>query len=261
MGCVYSTHGVHIPHILHTIHISQKDAPKTESGYLPAWTESCLVHHEHWEHHIWDRSAAEKFLQEHYEWFLPVWENYPSLVQQADALRALILDHFGGMYLDSDVQCLRNVEPFLRNSSLVLQAEVEGSSDGDTSRITNSVAASVRSHPFWKYVVDVLLERVNNSYPIYSTGPEAWSDALGAYRKTTGTMQQSMRQTVKVYPIKSFFFPCVYNDKECDVSLKRNLAIGNVDLNLAGIHRFLGLWDSVHGKHAEMIPAEVCSSI
>ena len=250
----------HIPHILHTIYLSGREELLSNSGYPPAWTESCLNHHVHWAHYFWDRAAAESFIEAHYAWFVPVWKNYASLVQQADALRALVLNHFGGVYLDSDIQCLRNLESFLGNNSLVLQGESGKPSVGAGQRVTNSVGASVRGHPYWEHVMEVLVERADSKDAIFSTGPTAWSDALFSYvHFSSSKMQLALKHSTKVYPINTFFYPCFFDDKQCDVNMKRNLAMGTLDPNLAGIHRFLGLWDARGGKHSDTIPLEVCS--
>lgn len=222
----------HIPHILHTMYLSGREELLTNSGYPPAWTESCLNHHAHWAHYFWDRAAAESFMEAHYAWFVPVWDKYASLVQQADALRALVLNHFGGVYLDSDIQCVRNMESFLSNKSLVLQGEPGTPSVGAGQRVTNSVGASVRGHPYWEHVVEVLVDRADSTDAIFSTGPTAWSDALYSnVNSSSSKMQLALKQSIKVYPVNTFFFPCFAFEKQCDVNMKRNLAMGTLDPN------------------------------
>ena len=250
----------YIPHVLHTVQILDDNTAPTHN-IPPSWMQSCLLHHPHWQRHFWDRPAAEEFLQDHYPWFYDTWNNYSSPVQRSDALRPLILNHYGGLYLDSDIQCFRDVEPFLRNHTLVLQGDKGDQlriddKDAWVPKISNSVGASVVGHPFWQVVMTLLVERANNQDPLFSTGPTAWSDALVTYVKAEGRMQKPLRDTVKLYPVNTFFFPCFFNF-QCDVDMSRNLVLGNVSPLLAGFHRFLGSW-TANGKHEIHIPPEVC---
>jgi hypothetical protein len=54
----------------------------------------------------WKLSASLSLLQ-NYPWFLPIWRQYEEIVMRGDALRYFIMDHFGGLYLDLDVECFR----------------------------------------------------------------------------------------------------------------------------------------------------------
>lgn len=57
-------------------------------------------------------------------------------------------------FLDLDIECFTSVEPWLEGYELVLQSETNEGTD-----VTNALAATVPKHPFWGYVLDVLLSR------------------------------------------------------------------------------------------------------
>ena len=54
-----------------------------------------------------------QFLEAYYPWFLPVYRSYEIPVNRNDAVRYFYLYHFGGVYLDFDVGCLKSLEPLL----------------------------------------------------------------------------------------------------------------------------------------------------
>ena len=56
--------------------------------------------------------------------------------KKSDALRALIMDHYGGLYMDLDVECFKPADESLRGYQVVLQGA------GDEG-INNCVMASV----------------------------------------------------------------------------------------------------------------------
>ncbi len=52
---------------------------------------------------------------QHYPWFLTTWRQYDTVVLRGDALRYLIMLHYGGLYLDLDVECFRQVASLCPN--------------------------------------------------------------------------------------------------------------------------------------------------
>lgn len=55
-------------------------------------------------------------MQTQYPWFLSTYNSYPYNIQRVDAVRYFILHHFGGIYLDLDVGCLKRLD-FLRQAN------------------------------------------------------------------------------------------------------------------------------------------------
>ena len=66
----------------------------------------------------------------------------PLQVKRADAIRAFILSHYGGLYLDLDNECYRPAEEAFKDYDIVLQGTgFEG--------VNNGMMASVPGHPLW----------------------------------------------------------------------------------------------------------------
>ena len=62
-----------------------------------------------------------KFMESFYPSFLPVLNSYNHEVKKADAARPFILHKLGGVYLDLDVQCLREMDASLKGHDAIFQ--------------------------------------------------------------------------------------------------------------------------------------------
>ncbi|KAE8380069.1 hypothetical protein BDV26DRAFT_150787 [Aspergillus bertholletiae] len=99
-----------IPATLHHVHLGGTEL-------RPEWLtarEECLRLHPGWETHLWNDTAANRFVQERFPDLQDTWNSYPYLVQRVDALRYMILYIHGGVILDLDLVCKRSLEPLRR---------------------------------------------------------------------------------------------------------------------------------------------------
>lgn len=123
------------------------------------WAESWRLHHPGWGYRLWTDADNRAFLQEHYPWFLPIYDGYPEAIMRADAIRYFLLDHFGGLYVDLDFECLSPVDGILDGHELVLGCEPEAHTQLLLARrsglgriVGNAFIASRPNHPFWAHV-------------------------------------------------------------------------------------------------------------
>ncbi|GAA3776665.1 hypothetical protein GCM10023083_11720 [Streptomyces phyllanthi] len=139
------------------IHQTWKDADVPTEWQQ--WADSWRLHHPGWGYRLWTDADNRAFLQEHYPWFLPVYDGYPEAIMRADAIRYFLLDHFGGLYVDLDFECLRPVDDLLGGHELVLGCEPEAHTRLLLARqrgfgriVGNAFIASRPGHPFWSHV-------------------------------------------------------------------------------------------------------------
>ncbi|GKQ35293.1 glycosyltransferase [Streptomyces sp. A012304] len=139
------------------IHQTWKDTDVP--AHWKEWAESWRRHHPGWGYRLWTDSDNRAFLQEHYPWFLPVYDGYPEPIMRADAIRYFLLDHFGGLYVDMDFECLRPVDAILDGRELVLGCEPHAHTRLLLARrrgldriVGNAFIASRPGHPFWAHV-------------------------------------------------------------------------------------------------------------
>ncbi|KAK9803597.1 hypothetical protein WJX72_003325 [[Myrmecia] bisecta] len=211
---------------------------------LKGWRDNCLLMHPNWVHMFWDETSARQLITEHYAWFLPTWNAYDREIARADVVRVFALHHYGGLYLDLDVQCFRNVRPFLRGYDVVLQGSTE---EWDKGTI-NCAMASVPQHPLWLAYAQILPETQKQSSNFAATGPAALARAVASYYGTAepiapGTYKgpKGDASVLKVYPVGEWYVPCMGNGS-CNGELVKKLVIGDAFPKLAGYHRFQGTW-------------------
>ncbi|MET9524767.1 glycosyltransferase [Streptomyces coeruleorubidus] len=165
------------------IHQTWKDAD------VPAqwkkWADSWCLHHPDWGYRLWTDSDNRAFLQEHYPWFLPVYDGYAEPIMRADAIRYFLLDHFGGLYVDLDFECLRPVDEILDGRELVLGCEPQVHTQlllarrrGFSRIVGNAFIASRPGHPFWAHVHQQLVGAHRMSGALDATGPFFLSRAI-----------------------------------------------------------------------------------
>jgi len=164
-----------IPKIIHQIFFQGEAAvPEKYRRYH----QTVLQHHPNWDHQFWDEARARKFMESNYSWFLPIFDAYPHDIQRRDAIRYFILYHYGGFYIDMDIECLKPIDNLLADFELVLSKLVG---------FSNAIMGSIPRHPLWLKVFDELEKRKDNLdnktmpfYVGYSTGPIMLNDCIVA---------------------------------------------------------------------------------
>jgi len=120
-----------IPRTIHQIWIGPDPLPDDQ---IP-WIESWKRHHPKWEYRLWtEENLPEDPIRPE------ILERLRAPVERADILRLEILNRFGGVYLDTDLECLRPLDDVLGDKEFVGVCHKPG-------RITNTAIASVAGHP------------------------------------------------------------------------------------------------------------------
>lgn len=156
---------------------------------LPArWAAMCETwkrHHPGWEYRFWTDAMLRAFVAERYPDFLEVYDGYAEPVMRSDAARYLLLEHFGGVYADLDMECLRNVEDLMVGKRLLLPLEPEAHLGSKVSMeygvrrlVGNAWMASEAGHAFWGRVRAEMRKRRGDVGPLATTGPFLLSDVV-----------------------------------------------------------------------------------
>ena len=97
-----------IPRKIHQIWIGSK---------LPAsyrtWTDSWVLKNQGWDYILWDKKAIFNFGLVNEEAFI----HSPSLGVKSDIARYEILERFGGVYADTDFECIRSMNTIAERST------------------------------------------------------------------------------------------------------------------------------------------------
>ena len=89
---------------------------------------------------LWTDAGSREFIAEHYPWFLDNFDDYTYPIQRADAIRYFVLYHYGGVYLDLDVGCLRPLDQLLVYPVILPKTIPVG--------VSNDLMFAEKGHPF-----------------------------------------------------------------------------------------------------------------
>jgi hypothetical protein len=131
-----------------------------------------------YEYMLWTDTKSRDFLATHYAWFLPTFDAYQYPIQRADAIRYFILYHYGGIYLDLDIGCLKRVDPLLVHPVILPRTIPVG--------VSNDLMFAEKHHPFMEQTIQNLIKFDHSyvlNYPtvMFSTGPMFVSAQYGLY--------------------------------------------------------------------------------
>lgn len=127
---------------------------------------------------LWTDDKSREFIANEYPWFLSTFESYVYPIQRADAIRYFVLYHYGGVYLDLDVGCLRPLDPLLVYPVVLPKTIPVG--------VSNDLMFAAKGHPFMAQTIHNLITFDHDwflNYPtvMFSTGPMFLSMQYGMY--------------------------------------------------------------------------------
>ncbi|KAI6034362.1 glycosyltransferase family 32 protein [Pisolithus microcarpus] len=170
-----SQHGMveRIPRILHQTWKSET-LPSRWKGI----SQACREMMPDYDYMLWTDASSREFIAEHYPWFLDTFDNYQFTIQRADAIRYFVLHHYGGVYLDLDVGCLRPLDPLLVYSVILPKTIPVG--------VSNDLMFAEEKHPFLAQTIHNLVTFDHSwilNYPtvMFSTGPMFLSAQYSLY--------------------------------------------------------------------------------
>lgn len=127
---------------------------------------------------LWTDAGSREFIAKYYPWFLDNFDDYTYPIQRADAIRYFVLHHYGGVYLDLDVGCLRPLDPLLVYPVILPKTIPVG--------VSNDLMFAEKGHPFLAQTIHNLVTFDHSwilNYPtvMFSTGPMFLSAQYGLY--------------------------------------------------------------------------------
>src|SRR5439155_16470073 len=124
-----------IPRLFHWIWLGDDPLPEQHR----AWMDSWLKLNPGWTHDLWTEENRPRFVNE--AQFLAA----DSLWQKADIARYEIVYRYGGIYLDTDTECLRSFEPLLEG---VEAFAVEHRPRHRPATVENFAIGAIPGHPW-----------------------------------------------------------------------------------------------------------------
>ena len=129
-----------IPRIFHQIWVGPDPFPEEYAAYQQTWLDC----NPGWELRFWTEENFPGDLRRP-----EAAERLRAPAERANILRLELLWRTGGVYVDTDFECLRPIEPLLGDAELVISL-------AKPDRVNNALMGSVAGHP----LIDEALERI-----------------------------------------------------------------------------------------------------
>jgi mannosyltransferase OCH1-like enzyme len=144
-----------IPRIFHIIWVGPEKFPKEYLKYRHSW----LAHNPSWKLMFWTDKNIPKLLNQ------AVYDKMETYAGKADILRLELLYTYGGVYSDADSECLKNIEPLIKDLTAFGMT-------GNGGNIANGTLGCVQNHLSFKTLVQNLLAHIKevrsrDSHTIY----------------------------------------------------------------------------------------------
>ncbi|MDR2954542.1 MAG: hypothetical protein LBV43_05630 [Prevotella sp.] len=144
-------------------------------------------YHPTWEYILWDNQKMNDFILEYYPQYWEIYNSFHYNVQRWDAIRYLILDKIGGVYVDFDSECLKPLDKLLENKECCFSLEPEEHQKMYHTEVyfNNALMASIPEHPFMKKVIEKTFNHspnaTNATNVLHTTGPLMLVDLYMSY--------------------------------------------------------------------------------
>lgn len=179
-----------------------------KSSDLPAafqhWQKSWIEMHPDFEYHLWTNVDIEDFIHEQDNNIQELFHGYTENICRIDLARYLILQKFGGLYVDIDFECLHPHHQLFKDHKIMMGVEPESHNKsikarkaGISSIVCNAWMASVPGHPFLEHLLKHLLESRMKKDVLDLTGPFALTRAAATY----GAKQLAIIPSKYLYPV------------------------------------------------------------
>ena len=144
------------------------------STTLPDVLDNILKHNininKDFEFKLWSHAPGEpqidNFLKKNYPDLYKIFEKTKFGVQKGDISRLAILYHYGGIYIDLDILCIKSFEKLIDfdNDKLMMAYEPPEQTMkifNKTNSLCNAFAAVPKNHPLLKFAIDGVINNYN----------------------------------------------------------------------------------------------------
>lgn len=147
---------------------------------------------------VWDDNMIRELISNYDKKYLDLYDNYKSNAQKADLARYLIIYKYGGIYLDMDTWCIKNLKDFLKYKFFCTDVGKY------IKHNNNNIFGAVPNHVLLKNILKELYKRKKCSYNIlYSTGPYLFTFCINKYKKNNNDI--TLISQKYLYPCSTLF--------------------------------------------------------
>ena len=208
-----------IPKIIHQIWLGGKRLPKNSKNWLSSWKKF----NPDWEYKLWDEEKIKELKVENFN----VYSKKINPGYRSDILRYIILNKFGGLYVDTDFECLKSIP-----SNLLKYNFIAGVMFGNRPCIGNSILMSAPDSPLIKKILsNIRIKEYKNdiNYIINSSGPDAVT-------REYFSLEKNIQSECLILP-SNYFYP--YPNFMLNKQIDRYKEVEDVSI---GIHHWEMTW-------------------
>jgi mannosyltransferase OCH1-like enzyme len=180
----YDADDLLIPRVFHQIWVGPDPLPEEFAAYQQTW----LDHHPGWELRVWTDDNLPATLRRP-----EAAERLRVPAERADILRLELLWRFGGVYVDTDFECLRSLEPLIEDASFFVGLTRPG-------RVANSLLGSVAGHPVLDHALAELRPREYHGYDKEAAGPLFLTEIVFAHEDEVLFLEPEILHTSPAHP-------------------------------------------------------------
>jgi inositol phosphorylceramide mannosyltransferase catalytic subunit len=158
-----------IPKVFHRVWLGGQLMPLEFIEWGKTWTAM----HPGWTMKLWTEETLPRIVNEYQ------YKRAVCLAQRADVIRYEIMQRYGGVYVDCDIECVRNVEPLLEDCDLAVMSNL---AEATPEWLSNGFFACTPDHPAMRELV--LRLPANWSTQVWtSMGPPYFTKIVGPFEK------------------------------------------------------------------------------
>jgi mannosyltransferase OCH1-like enzyme len=155
-------------------------------GHLRIMKESVMNNHKDYDYRFWTDDDIDQFIKNSYPQLWDFYNSYMYVIQKIDFARLLMLYHFGGVYIDIDSYCYKNVDDILKYPiSLINTPKSSNYTDYYNFILNNAFISAEKHNDFIKNVIKNMINyKRPDRYQDYVIGHAEFTEVL----KSTGPL-------------------------------------------------------------------------
>jgi hypothetical protein len=178
-----------IPRTFHYVWLGGRPMPDEFVEFRRTWAR----HHPGWQIAVWDESTLPRLRNQH--WF----DQAETWSMKVDIASFELLHRHGGVYLDTDFECLRDIEPLLGGLDAFAASE-------DDVHVCHGIMGCIPGHPLFDRLVESVEHSITSqpsAAPSHTTGPHLVTKVFNAWAEEG--------QPAKVFG-PALFYPYHYSE-------------------------------------------------
>lgn len=203
-----------VPKVIHQTWMN-KNIPE----HLMLMQKSILQNNPEYEYKLWTDDDIDNFILENYPQLNNFYNSFEYTIQKIDFARLLIVYHFGGIYIDLDSYCYKNIDCILNKPiSFVSTKKHKNFKEYYNVILNNALIASEKNNLFLKEVINnIILYKDPPNYKFYSSGNINYTKILksaGPLMITETYMSYEFKSMVSLLDNSFYYGVEKVNDKE-----------------------------------------------